>query len=126
MLLLYYTKEKKSIACEKIFYKKRDLQACKPLFPFSVRLFRASAVQPQNAVRDKRRNDKPNCRRRDKRIDDDRASRSRTCKHGGYEIDVEKAEKPPIQRADQDQNIRDNIDNSHIFSLLETVCVAFF
>ena len=64
--------------------------------------FRASVFQPEHAVRDKRRNDKPYRRKRDERVRDDRTRRSRPGKDRGHEIEIEKSEQCPVHRAEND------------------------
>ena len=75
----------------------------------------ASAFEPKHAVRDKRRKDEPKRRKRDNRIGDDRANRSRARKHLRNEIEIEQTEQTPVDRTDDYQNIRDNVDHSHNF-----------
>ena len=82
-----------------------------PLFLFL--LLRASTLEPQNAVRDDRRKDKPKSRQRDDCVGNHRTHRSRARKNRGNEIEVEEAEKSPVQSTDDYQNIRNNISNTH-------------
>ena len=88
------------------------LFARKIRFPL-IYLLCASAFEPKHAVRDERRKNQPKRCKSDNRIGDDRAHRSRTCKHLRNEIEIEKPEKPPVDRTDDYQDIRDNVNHSH-------------
>ena len=45
----------------------------------------------------------------DQRVDDYRACRSCTRKDVGYEVKAEEAEKPPVQRTHDDEDIGNNV-----------------
>lgn len=86
---------------------------CKKIRFSLVHLLCASAFEPKHAVRDKRRKDQPKRGKRNDRIGDDRAHRSRARKYLRNEIKIEQPEQTPVDRTDDYQNIRDNVDHSH-------------
>ena len=88
------------------------LFARKIRFPL-VYLLCTSTFKPKHTVRDKRRKDQPKRGKRNERIGDDRANRSRACKHLRNEIEIEKPEQAPVDRTENYQDIRDNVNHSH-------------
>ena len=77
---------------------------------------RGSAFFLQSPVRDDGRDDEPNRRKRDERIDDDRTDRARAHEDGRDEVEVEDAEHSPIERPEEHEDVGDEICNDHCVS----------
>ena len=71
------------------------------------------ALQFQGAVRDDGRNDQPDCRKRDERIDDDRADAAGFHKNSRNKIEIKNSVHAPIQRAHEDENVGDKVCYNH-------------
>ena len=60
----------------------------------------AAVAQKQSPAREERRDDQPECRRRNDRIDDNRTDAAGAREDRGNEVEIEYAEQPPIYRAE--------------------------
>ena len=89
---------------------------------FSFTLFVAAPRKLQPLPRDYGRDDEPDCRESYQRVDDNRPDSSRTLKYPADEVEVEDAVQPPIERADNYENVRNKICNYHfLISLTQSI-----
>ena len=82
----------------------------------------AAPRKAQNAVCKDRIDDQPNCGCRDHAVCDDRAHAPVTHENRGNEIEIKDPVQSPIYRAEQDEDIRNQIRNDHMRYLLSLVC----
>ena len=84
----------------------------------------AAPRKAQDAVRKDRIDDQPDRRERDDAVSDDRAYAPVAHKNSGNEVEVEYTVQSPIDRPEQDKDIRHKIRNDHMRYLLLIVCAA--